>query len=213
MLQLPGPRHDSEIWMFPKIVVPPNHPFRGTPIFGNTHIQPQLSNCFGCFINHWKMLGMWIVAKPFCWSSRILLRIRRWIQFDEKISGMIEISLQPLTVDSKVGGFLLPRKVALSLMIMEVSLDTWCWTQMCFPIKVTGSVWIEPNKRLWWDYFDHVYVQLKDARYAFGLWTQTRNLTVLAVFCGEPFDGSSQIYKSCDKIAKMALNILGGGGP
>ena len=37
------------IWMFPKIVVPPkssikigvsliNHPFRGTPIFGNTHI-------------------------------------------------------------------------------------------------------------------------------------------------------------------------------
>lgn len=108
-------------------------------------------------------------------------------------------------------GFLPRRKVALSLMIMEVSLDTWCWTQMCFPIKVTGSVWIEPNKRLWWDYFDHVYVQLKDARYVFGLWTQTRNLTVLAVFCGEPFDGSSQIYKSCDKIAKMALNILGGG--
>lgn len=31
------------------------------------------------------------------------------------------------------------------------------------------------------------------------------------MFCGEPFDGSSQIYKSCDKIAKMALNILGGG--
>jgi len=40
----------SSIWMFPKIVVPPNHPFLigfsiinhpfwGTPIFGNTHIQ------------------------------------------------------------------------------------------------------------------------------------------------------------------------------
>ena len=43
-------RYASNIWMFPKIVVPPNHPFLigfsivnhpfwGTPIFGNTHIQ------------------------------------------------------------------------------------------------------------------------------------------------------------------------------
>ena len=41
--------HDLSIWMFPKIVVPPNHPFLigfsiinhpfwGTTIFGNTHI-------------------------------------------------------------------------------------------------------------------------------------------------------------------------------
>ena len=135
MLQLPGPRHDSEIWMFPKIVVPPNHPFRGTPIFGNTHIQPQLSNCFGCFINHWKMLGMWIeqtflliipdsVTNP---EMDPIWRKDFWNDWN-----------QPSTVDCRLQrcGFLLPRKVALSLMIMEVSLDTWCWTQMCFRIKV-----------------------------------------------------------------------------
>ena len=30
------------IWVFPKKVVPPNHPFWGTPIFGNTHmLMPQ----------------------------------------------------------------------------------------------------------------------------------------------------------------------------
>ena len=48
------------IWMFPKIVVPPigpnhplknrifheiNHPFRGTPIFGNTHIYKSPPKC------------------------------------------------------------------------------------------------------------------------------------------------------------------------
>ena len=44
------------IWMFPKIVVPPNHPtligfsiinhpFWGIPIFGNTHIYLHLANC------------------------------------------------------------------------------------------------------------------------------------------------------------------------
>ena len=27
------------IWVFPKIGVPPNHPFWGTPIFGNTHMN------------------------------------------------------------------------------------------------------------------------------------------------------------------------------
>ena len=30
-----------EIWVFPKIGVPPNHPFWGIPIFGNTHITHQ----------------------------------------------------------------------------------------------------------------------------------------------------------------------------
>ena len=29
--------HEST-WVFPKIGVPPNHPFWGTTIFGNTHI-------------------------------------------------------------------------------------------------------------------------------------------------------------------------------
>ena len=44
----------SKTWMFPKIMVPPNHPiligfsiinhpFRGTPIFGNTHMKKTLN--------------------------------------------------------------------------------------------------------------------------------------------------------------------------
>jgi len=40
------------IWMFPKIVVPPNHPFWGTPIFGNTYIP----NIFRGFLRVWQVI-------------------------------------------------------------------------------------------------------------------------------------------------------------
>ena len=52
------------IWMFPKIVVPPNHPFLigisiinhpfwGTTIFGNTYINPEKNSETRCYARWW----------------------------------------------------------------------------------------------------------------------------------------------------------------
>ena len=64
------------IWMFPKIVVPPNHPiligfsiinhpFWGTPIFGNTHIDDLEALLVTCLFI-WVMLVVERVLRTSC---------------------------------------------------------------------------------------------------------------------------------------------------
>ena len=54
------------IWMFPKIVVPPNHlsiinhPFWGIPIFGNIHILERLWKVGGIFLQLINMVHLQI---------------------------------------------------------------------------------------------------------------------------------------------------------
>ena len=68
-----GTRPMNPIWMFPKIVVPPkssiligfsiiNHPFWGTPIFGNTHIG------LGFSVVSWQTFPPWLF--DFSWRPR-----------------------------------------------------------------------------------------------------------------------------------------------
>ncbi len=84
--------------------------------------------------------GFSLTTKPYPYRSY------RWgwtLHFRYRTKSLVISRDEPSTIDSKVVGFL--RKVVLSLTIMEVSLDTWCWTQLCF-LKVIGSVRIQPRK-------------------------------------------------------------------
>ena len=70
-----------EIWMLPKIVVPPNHPFNragfsiinhpfwGTPIFGNTHMLRIFSVFFFHHVSESLGLGPILEVSSFYWSN------------------------------------------------------------------------------------------------------------------------------------------------
>ena len=74
------------IWMFPKIVVPPNHPLQNRvfhyihhpfwvflPIFGNTHIEVLL---VGSFLLFW--LGRWPVPTTRAMTNESRIDSRQW---------------------------------------------------------------------------------------------------------------------------------------
>ena len=88
------------IWVFPKIMVPPshplliefsiiNHPFWGTPIFGNTHIfLAQILPWFlpvrknGCLLLH----HLHQLHRPWCFFSRFHC-IPAWMSQEDRING------------------------------------------------------------------------------------------------------------------------------
>ena len=99
--QATGPRKArgaiASIWMFPKIVVPPNHPifigfsiinhpFLGSPIFGNTHMCRWRKIYVGCYIHRnlkRNVRGQKTkkVLLFFRWFLFFLERLKVWEQF------------------------------------------------------------------------------------------------------------------------------------